>query len=165
MNLALIGMPGAGKSTVGRLLADELGYSLIDSDALLEQKWHKPLGGILEELGETEFVREEAETLRLALDNKDEQVVAPGGSIIYNEQMMTLLHGLTTVVYLQVRLSAIETRLGQSLQGVVGIGTKTLEEIYNERTPLYERHAHIVVDGEHGPALVVDNIKKELSGL
>lgn len=146
-NIVLIGMPGAGKSTVGVILAKVLGYHFIDSDLLIQEQEKCLLKDIIERKGlEGLIAIEEEVNASICTENA---VIATGGSVIYGAKAMEHLREIGTVVYLRLSLSTIENRLGNIRQrGVVLRKGQTLEELYEERCPLYEKYAHIALDGE-----------------
>lgn len=146
-NIVLIGMPGAGKSTVGVILAKVLGYHFIDSDLLIQEQEKCLLKDIIERKGlEGLIAIEEEVNASICTDNA---VIATGGSVIYGAKAMEHLREIGTVVYLRLSLRTIKNRLGNIRQrGVVLRKGQTLEDLYEERCPLYEKYAHISLDGE-----------------
>jgi len=150
-NITLIGMPGSGKSTLGALLAQSLGYRFVDGDAIIESSGRR-LQEIIDRDGEEEFLRiEGAELLKLAGQG---QVFAPGGSCVLSPAAMAHLRKLSVVVYLDVPLALIETRLGtdaMARRGIVGLRSLDLGQLYEIRRPLYLRYAHIRVSLDDRP--------------
>ena len=139
-NIILIGMPGSGKSTVGRILADLLGWALVDTDKLIEERRHKPLQAILDQDGIGAFIRLEAQVVR-ALD-LERHVIATGGSVVLDQAAMQHLRRLGFVVYLDVPLPKIERRLWNiKTRGIVIKKHQSIRDIYRIRRPLYERYA------------------------
>ncbi|MFH1721914.1 MAG: shikimate kinase [Candidatus Altiarchaeota archaeon] len=144
-NITLIGMPGSGKSTVGRLLAKKLGFRFVDVDALLDEVLGMPPGEFLKKFGDSEILKKEEEAI-LELEGK-KTVYAPGGSCVYSEKAMIHLEEISTIIYLQVHLKDIIDRIGSPIgRGIVGSIKKTLEELYIERTPLYKRYADTTIE-------------------
>ena len=144
-NVTLIGMPGAGKSTVGVLLAKLLGYQFVDTDLLIQAQEEKLLWEIIRDEGIEGFHAIE-ERVNASLDLK-RHVIATGGSVIYGEKAMEHLREISTVVYLRHDYDTIAARLGDLAQrGVTLPEGWTLRDLYNERAPLYEKYAHIVMD-------------------
>jgi len=145
-SVTLIGMPGAGKSTIGRRLAGQLGFRFIDLDVLIKEKEDKSHTQIVKEKGDAELLRLE-ETYTLALDFM-KTVFSPGGSIIYSPLAMEKLRSETTIIYLELPFLEIKKRLGLNLEhrGIVGLGKNGLEGLYKERAPLYRRFAHRTID-------------------
>lgn len=148
MNVILIGMPGAGKSTVGVLLAKSLGKAFADTDLLLQTRAGKRLMEILTESGADEFEKLENDTLLSIGD--DETVIATGGSAVFCERGMAHLKENGICVYLDVPLSSLEERLTNiRTRGVVMKEGETLAQLLEERKPYYEKYADITV-GEQG---------------
>lgn len=144
-NIILIGMPGAGKSTVGVVLAKNLGYSFLDSDLLIQEKEHMILHDIIEKNGLEGFNQIENEVNSSIQTNKT--VIATGGSVIYGKEAMLHLKSIGTVIYLKLPYQELECRLGDLNQRGVSIRQgQTLAELYNERIPLYEEYADITID-------------------
>ncbi len=147
-NITLIGMPGAGKSTVGVVLAKVLGYCFVDSDLLIQEQTGKLLHELITELGDEGFL--ELENRVNAGLAADRSVIATGGSAVYGEEAMEHLREISTVVYLRLSCGSLKERLGDLHErGVVLKPGQTLEDLMAARTPLYERYAHVTIDGEH----------------
>lgn len=146
-NVVLIGMPGAGKSTVGVVLAKKLGYVFLDSDLVIQERQGKLLHELIEEHGIEGFWRIE-EQVNASLD-VERTVVATGGSAIYGSRAMEHLRGIGTVVYLKLSYEAIDQRLGDlNERGVTLKEGQNLRSLYEERVPLYEKYADLSVDCE-----------------
>ena len=146
-NIVLIGMPGAGKSTVGVVLAKCLGYRFVDSDIVIQEKERKLLHEIMEERGTEGFLAVENE-VNASLE-AERSVIATGGSVIYGKEAMEHLERIGTVVYLKLSCPAVEERLGDlNERGVALRKGQTLEDLYEERIPYYEKYADIVLDCE-----------------
>ena len=144
-NVTLIGMPGAGKSTVGVVLAKILGYDFLDSDLLIQAQDGRLLWQIIKEEGIEGFWR--IEELVNSQINVDGTVIATGGSVIYGEKAMEHLREISTVIYLRHPYERVESRLGDlTKRGVTLPEGWTLRDLFNERTPLYEKYAQIVFD-------------------
>ena len=146
-NIVLIGMPGAGKSTVGVILAKVMGYHFIDSDLLIQDQEKCLLREIIERDGlEGLIAIEEQVNCNIKADHA---VIATGGSVIYGEKAMEHLRSIGTVVYIKLSYRTISKRLGNIKQrGVVFREGQTLQALYEERCPLYEKYAHIIIDAE-----------------
>ena len=145
MSIILIGMPSCGKSTLGVLLAKRLGYHFIDSDLLIQEKAGKLLHEIISKDGNEGFIRLENEINQQITD--EDAVIATGGSVVYGEEAMAHLKTLGKVVYLKITYDEMCRRLGDfSHRGVVMRHGNTLEEMYAERQPLYEKYADLTVD-------------------
>ncbi len=143
-NLILIGMPASGKSTVGVILAKVIGYDFIDSDLLIQKKEGKRLSEIIKEKGIDGFLAVENEVNASIQASKC--VIATGGSAVYGEEAMKHLREIGAVIYLQVDFGVIQKRLGNIRQrGVVLREGQTLQDLYDERTVLYEKYADLIV--------------------
>ena len=144
-NIILIGMPSSGKSTLGVLLAKNLGYGFIDSDLLIQEKTKKLLHQSISELGHEGFLALEAE-VNLSIETEN-TVISTGGSAVYSEKAMKHLSSIGTVVYLKISFETLSTRLGDYMhRGVVIRNGSTLRDMYDERCPLYEKYADVVID-------------------
>lgn len=163
-NIVLIGMPGAGKSTVGVVLAKALGYSFIDSDLVIQKETGKRLFEIIEEIGIDGFL--DVENRINSQIETHHSVVATGGSVIYGAEAMEHLKSIGKVIYLKVTYKSLEKRLGNLLKRGVAIRSgNTLLDLYNERVPLYEKYADIIIDEENlGIREVVERIEQVIKG-
>lgn len=146
-NIVLIGMPGAGKSTVGVVLAKRLGCRFVDSDIVIQEKTGLLLHEIIERQGLDGFLKVENE-VNASLEEK-RSVIATGGSVIYGKEAMEHLKAAGMVVYLKLSYSAVERRLGDlNERGVAVRDGQTLLDLYKERVPYYEHYADIILDCE-----------------
>ena len=146
-NIVLIGMPGAGKSTEGVVLAKRLGYSFVDSDLVIQERYGKLLHELIEEKGVEGFWKLENDVNASLTLHKS--VIATGGSAVYGAGAMEHLREIGTVVYLKLPYEEIEARLGDlNARGVTLQPGQTLRDLYAERIPLYEQYAHVVISCE-----------------
>lgn len=146
-NIVLIGMPGVGKSTIGVVLAKVLGYQFLDSDLLIQKQEGRKLHQIISQEGNEGF--RIIENRVNASIQAEETVIATGGSVIYCPEAMEHLKSIGTVVYLKLSLEPLSKRLGNLKgRGVLLKEGQTLEDLYRERTPLYEKYADLVIDEE-----------------
>lgn len=145
-NIVLIGMPSSGKSTAGAILAEKIGYGLIDSDKLIRALTGETLPELIGEHGAEGFIKIE-EQINAGLE-VSRCVIATGGSVIYGDAAMKSLQKRGTVVYLRLGAEEIKRRIPDyRSRGVVMRGNlATLDALYRERVPLYERYAEITVD-------------------
>ncbi len=146
-NIVLIGMPGAGKSTLGIVLAKILNYDFIDADLVIQNQCDRTLQKLIDACGPEGFIQVENEILRELEASKS--IIATGGSAVYSDEAMKHLTEIGTVVYLQISFDELVSRLhdlqerGVVLKGGIGM---SLRELYDERRPLYEQYAEITVD-------------------
>ena len=144
-NIALIGMPGVGKTTVGRAVGRRWGLPLHDVDEAIIAEHGKALSEIQDERGVEGFLEVEADAV-CSLDPGG-GVIAPGGSVVYSDRAMRRLVSIARVVFLDAPLAEIEARVGDLRErGVVIAPGQTLAELFEERRALYRRWAHATVD-------------------
>ena len=144
-NIILIGMPGAGKSTIGVVLAKKLGYEFIDQDIVIQKIYKKILHEKIKENGTDVFEKIENDVNKSL--NPQNSVIATGGSAIYGKEAMEHFDSIGTVVYLNLPYEEIEQRLGNlEERGVTIKKGQTLKDLYNERTPLYKKYANLTID-------------------
>ena len=145
MNVILIGMPACGKSCMGRALAKRLNMKLLDTDRLIETRTGRALQDIINDSGLEAFKKLEEETL-LSISG-DNMMISTGGSAVYYDAAMKHFKKTGIVVYLYVGFDIIKKRLGDfSKRGVVLKPGQSLEDLYRERTALYEKYADIVIN-------------------
>lgn len=146
-SIVLIGMPGAGKSTVGVILAKALLFEFIDSDLLIQHRESRLLSEIIAQDGLNRFIEIENEVNQSI--HQKETVIATGGSVIYGTEAMEHFANTAAVVYLRLSYEELESRVGDpSERGVVLREGQSFKDLYEERCPLYEKYAHIIVDAE-----------------
>lgn len=146
-NIILIGMPGVGKSTIGVILAKVLGFQFIDSDLLIQKQENKLLQEIIADEGIQQFIAIENQVNASIEANRS--VIATGGSVVYGRQAMEHLRQIGIVVYLQLAYHPLSARLNNIKgRGVVLREGQNLQGLYEERIPLYERYADIIVNEE-----------------
>ena len=162
-NVILIGMPGTGKSVVGRALAERLGYTFIDADDVIVETAGKTLPEILRTDGLDTFLEIEArvgETMEY-----ENTVIATGGSMVLYEKAMKHLKENGVVVWLATPLSQINDRMPDDLtdRGIAAPQGMTIRQIYEQREPLYAKYADLIVaskDGEHDTAHQVEAVMR-----
>ncbi|QOV19446.1 shikimate kinase [Blautia liquoris] len=147
-NIVLIGMPGVGKSTVGVILAKELGYNFVDSDLIIQTNEKRLLSEIIEQEGIDGFLKIENQVNASLCVQK--AVIATGGSVVYGYEAMEHLKKIGNIIYLKLSYQELEKRLDNlEGRGVVVKSGQTLRNIYDERTPIYEKYANHIIDEEN----------------
>lgn len=143
-NLTLIGMPGAGKSTVGIVLAKNLCLGFIDTDVLIQINRQQTLQQILDASDHLNLRRiEEEEILKL---NITRHVIATGGSAAYSEKAMAHLQRISTIVFLKVSFEEIERRIHNfATRGIAKAKDQSFRELFDERQILYQTYAELTV--------------------
>ena len=145
-NIILIGMPGCGKSTSGVLLAKKLGLDFIDTDLIIQLKQKNTLQNLIDKDGLDKFREYENDAL-LAVTAESGAVIATGGSAIFCEEGMKYLKQHGVCVYLGLSLDTLSRRLTNlKTRGIACRSGETLEDIFNEREPFYNRYADITIN-------------------
>ncbi len=146
LNIILIGMPGAGKSTVGVLLAKRLGYNFVDTDLLLQSQQQCRLQQIIAREGLEHFKAiEEQVLIELTTSHS---VVATGGSAVYSDRAMARLKKLGQLVFIDIPLEELLGRVNDmDNRGLVIGPNETYENLYKERLPLYQKYAEVMIPG------------------
>ncbi len=168
--ISLIGMPGGGKSTVGRHLARMLDVPIVDTDACIEERIGEPIRTFFEREGEAAFRDLESEVLADILDAMGEGLLATGGGIVLREANRELLHERTTVLYLRSTPEELFRRLRHDTQRPllqVRDPLAKLRELHAQRDPLYRRTAHYVLEAGRSVHGLVNMalMQLELAGL
>lgn len=158
-NVVLVGPMGAGKSTVGRLLASRLGFGFVDTDSVIEERTGADIPWIFDVEGEAGFRARETGVLRDLLADKSPMVIATGGGIVTTEVNISLLRQLGTVFFLQASIEQLAARTSKDkkrpLLQVENPKAK-IQELLELRTPLYESaaHASIMTDARGAKGVV-----------
>ena len=141
MNITLIGMAGAGKSTIGRALAHRLNYAFIDVDCLITEKAGMTLQALIDKQGDLSLIKFEEEAI-LKLEQVDECIISPGGSVVYSEKAMEHLKKVSKIVFLDAPFKSIVRRIrNRRNRGIVGLRDRSLKELFEERVILYKKYA------------------------
>lgn len=144
-NIVLIGMPGCGKSTVGVILAKTLGIGFVDTDLIIQQREKRLLQEIIDSDGIEKFLDCEADAVKSM--NCENTVVATGGSVVFRDDCMKHLKENGKIFFLNVSLHEIKSRLDNiNTRGVAADKSQTIDDIFNQRYPLYEKYADYILD-------------------
>ena len=152
-------MPGAGKTTIAKLLAAQLNLEFLDSDHLIEKRSDQSIQNILDSEGHIELrLKEEEVILSCPLNNT---ILATGGSAVYSDKAMSYLNDNSIVVYLDIPISSVMQRVGDySNRGFAEPNGKSPQDVFNQRTVLYKKWCHITIDGTYDVDTVAKNITK-----
>ncbi len=170
VTITLVGMPGCGKSTVGRHLARHLGLPLVDSDHEIERRIGMPIRAWFDAHGEASFRDIEQQVID-QLSSGNEAVLATGGGAVLRRANRDALHQRTHVFYLRSTPEELARRLRHDTQRPllqVANPLRRLRELFRERDPLYRQTAHYVIETGRPsvPALVnLVLMQLELAGL
>ena len=162
-NIILIGMPGTGKSAVGKALADRLGYTFLDVDDVIRERTGQTLTEILEDRDVEGFLTLEGQVGEsLELENT---VIATGGSMVLSSRAMEHLRANGVAVWLETPVRELETRLPDDLwdRGIAAPRDMSVRALYDERVPYYTRYADVIVasqEGEDATALQVEDVMR-----
>ena len=153
MNIYLIGLPGSGKSTVGKKLAKELNYEFVDTDNLIEKEAMMFIDEIFNSYGE-EYFRDLERNILATLKEKDNLVISTGGGIIKNKANKELMNG--KCIFLDVPLDTLDERLKKSRTIRPLLNDYTIYELYEERKDLYDYFTDLKVNNLN----LEDTVKK-----
>ncbi len=144
-NITLIGMPGAGKSTIGIILAKDLAFGFLDTDVLIQISQQKTLQDIIDGSGYMSLRDiEEAELLKV---NLKRHIIATGGSAVYSEAAMKHLAKESVIVFLDLDLEQIRQRIHNfDTRGIARAEDQTIEDLFEERVMLYKKYADVTID-------------------
>jgi shikimate kinase len=159
-NITLIGMPGAGKSTVGIILAKNLSMGFIDTDVLIQINQQRSLQQIINETGHlTLRAIEEYEISKL---NVTDHIIATGGSVAYSKEAMAHLRQISAVVFLRVGFDEIKRRIHNfDTRGIAKPSHQSFRDLFEERQALYETYAEMTIDCDH---LDQEEVAEQIAG-
>lgn len=157
-SLILVGMPGAGKSTIGLLLAKELAKDFVDTDLLIQLRENKTLQDIIEQQDYLALRRIEEEIL-LGMSYPN-HVIATGGSVIYSAEGMGHLKTFGRIIFLDVPIDELERRIhNYEARGIARRSDQSFADLFAERRKLYQQYADITINCMNkSQALIVQEI-------
>ena len=143
-NITLIGMPGAGKSTIGIILAKYLTFGFIDTDVLIQINHQKSLQEIMDAHDYLTLRQiEEQEILKL---NIQRHIISTGGSAVYSPKAMKHLAAISRIIFLEVDFAEITRRIHNFEQrGIAKREDQSFESLFEERKILYEQYAELTI--------------------
>lgn len=161
-NIILIGFMGAGKTTVGEILANELGYSFYDVDTFIEKTAGRSIKDMFTMAGESWFRDQETMTLSGLCDG-DNRVIATGGGIVERDENFDIMHNAGTVIYLHGTIDKLWTRVAKDPQRPLATDLATFRARFDARKKKYEDWADIIVEaGASRVETIVEKIKEAL---
>lgn len=144
-NITLIGMPGVGKTTIGKALAKKIGFKFLDTDHIVLDQNHLGLQDIITTFGDQYLIELEEKTI-LSLGPLKNTLIATGGSVVYSAKAMASLKELSLIVYLKDTFENIEKRIHNlDTRGIVGLKEKGLKGLFEERETLYTQYADLIL--------------------
>ena len=143
-----LGMPGVGKSAIGRDVSNALNVPFFDTDKVISNEFNQPLHTVIKEIGEPTFLKKEAETVVRLADKPC--IISPGGSFIYSKSTIKLLKKRAILIYLYDTPFQIYNRIPNiESRGIIGLNDRTFEELFVERHHLYKDGAHLQFNINH----------------
>ncbi len=156
-NIIIIGMPGCGKTTIGKKVAEKLGKKFIDTDELLVDIYKKEISDIFENEGEEKFREYETETLK-SIDKNINAVIATGGGIVVKERNIPVLKELGRVVFLDREVEDILSTLDSDSRPLLADDRSRIYKLYDDRYEKYKSACDIIVNNDMAIEKVIDNI-------
>lgn len=160
-HIFIIGMPGAGKTTLGKALAQKLEFDFYDLDQEIQNRTGKTIQNIIIYDGEESFRNHEYEVIRELVNHKP-SVIATGGGTVLSEDTVTLMRNNGIVVFVQRSVPAILDDLDLEIRPLVKESIEYIFRVYEERYPLYKQVSHIQIENENSVAEAVDAIIEAL---
>lgn len=159
-NIVLIGMPGSGKSTIGRILGEKLGLLFIDLDKEIEKYSGQSIPSLFEK-GEDHFRKIESE-VAVSFSKQKSLVIATGGGIILREANVEALREKGTIIFLNRKIESIAEDVITSTRPLLSEGVEKLYQIYNERIELYLKYSDIMIENNKTPHVAIKQIMDKL---
>lgn len=147
-SIALIGLPGVGKSTIGKILAGKIGVDFVDTDAVIEQQIGQTIRAYFSEHGESVFRMLEKQTLQQLFNSDTHRIIATGGGSVLDQENRQLMRDKAIVVYLESTVEQLALRLqaDQKRPLLIGDVYARLEELHQQREVLYKEAADFSVN-------------------
>lgn len=161
-NIALIGMPGCGKSTVGKLLAKELDYGFIDADEEVVKKLGMSIPDIFSQKGEGFFRSVETEVVSQIV-KADKMVIATGGGVVLRPENMAVLIERCVIIYIKRSCELILSSASHEGRPLLSPDPNKIYQLFDERKSLYEKYCDIAVENETDAKMAVREVLKELA--
>lgn len=159
-NIVLIGMPGCGKTTFGKMVADNLYYDFIDMDEFIEQKYNMTIPEMFE-ISESYFRKRETEVAKL-LGKMNDKVIATGGGVVKNEENIKYLKENSIIIFIDRSVDDIMSDVDISYRPLLAKGKEEVLKLYNERYELYKNSADIIIKNDEDINIVLEKILGEI---
>lgn len=157
-NIVLIGMPGSGKSTIGRLLSKKLQVPFVDLDKEIENYSKQSIPELFER-GELYFRDVESEVTKI-YSEKTPLIIATGGGVVLRKENMDVLHNQGVIFFLNRDIENIAADIEMNTRPLLKEGLEKLRGLYKERKPLYHQYADYIIDNNEGPEQAINQIIK-----
>lgn len=157
-NIVLIGMSGAGKTSVGRALSYRLKMAFVDMDDFIEKRKNMTVSEIFEKYGEEYFRKLETETAKFLSENYKNTIISTGGGVVLNSLNMDYLKESGTVIYINRSVEKILSTLNPEKRPLLKSNPKKLYDMYNIRHPLYLKYADVCISNNGDIKECVENI-------
>lgn len=160
MNIALIGMPGSGKTSLGEELARRLSFKFVDIDRFIEKEERKTINEIFREKGEEYFRNKESEIIK-KLENKDRFIISTGGGSILREENVKSLKKNSYIIYINRDMDFLKMKKHKKTRPLLR-KPGSVERIYKERKGLYEKYADYILSPQNSIFLTAKNLISDL---
>lgn len=143
-NIILIGMPGCGKTSIGKLIAEKLSINFIDTDDIIEKNQQKTISEIFSQFGEEKFRQYETEALKQAIKEKN-TVISTGGGIVVKKENINILRDLENVIFIDREIKDILETLDSDSRPLLKGAEEKIYKLYSERYEKYKEAAKIII--------------------
>lgn len=159
-NVILIGMPGCGKTTIGKILSEKIKMKFIDIDEYIEKTEKKSISDIFKD-GEKVFRNIESKTV-IELSSMNNMIISTGGGVIKRRKNMTVLSGKGIIVFINRPLNKIMSDVDTETRPLLKEGKEKLKKLYKERFELYKEYCDFEVLNDENVEKVIEHIRIEL---